>query len=82
MCASNTYIYTGPFCQFSHDLTLLLTQWDSNSQPTDDPFAVSKEKGQIHCTNGVKTYSRLFRHAWTHGRTIRLNSWVHHGMTI
>ena len=38
-------------------------QLDSNSQPKDDPYPVSldHDNGQIHCTNGVKTFSRLLQ---------------------
>ena len=39
-----------------------MAQWDSNSQPKDDPFSVSLDNNnsQIHRENGVKPTSVSF----------------------
>ena len=50
-----------------------MAQWDSNSQPKDDPYAISLDNSKIHRANGVNTLSRLLRHAWAHGGPILLN---------
>ena len=68
-CRSNTD--NGPFCQSS----LNWTQWDSNSQPKDDPYAISlnHDNVQIHYPKDKTHFSRHLRCTWGFGGPILLN---------
>ena len=58
-----------------------ITEWDSNSQPKDDPYVVSLHRGnvQIHCAKWMEPkphFSCLLRCALGYGGPIRLNPWI------
>ena len=41
-------------------LNLSIAQWESNSQPKDDPYALSLQNSQVQYAKGVNTLGRLF----------------------